>query len=421
IDDVLADFIAAVDAIPAEVTADDIESITAARNSYTALGEFFQGYVPAATLEKLENAEQACKNFEGTLNVTTYGGTVLCNDRPYNTAGEQYSNGTEVKLSAVPDTGYKFIAWINTSTNNIIGTDAETNVTVAGQTNIQAVFGATGDAAQYTVVVRNKNYLVYNVYYVDKGNSITLPTPSSVGNYEFVGWKFNGSDFSSGGVITESGIIYPVYQLKESDAKYTVTVLSGTKTPAASADGKYKYNEKVTVTANEPSVGTYFAGWTKNGVIVSFDREYSFYVCNDVTVCATYSETAPQIKPQITMTDVITSTTNGKAVISFVMERTMPSDGYVYVESGLIVTVSTGKVLNLETAASDSSIKVCKSGYATPNGQLKINVITPSGHADAVGYLTYINIATGDTVTIYTDNYHGQVEIGGIESGEIEF
>lgn len=94
---------------------------------------------------------------------------------------------------------------------------------------------------------------------------------------------------------------------------------------------------------------------------------------------------------------------------------------YVYVESGLIVTVSTGKVLNLETAASDSSIKVCKSGYATPNGQLKINVITPSGHADAVGYLTYINITTGDTVTIYTDNYHGQVEIGGIESGEIEF
>ena len=68
---------------------------------------------------------------------------------------------------------------------------------------------------------------------------------------------------------------------------------------------------------------------------MGYDVSYSIKINKDITLKAVYGEKEVEKKPVIAMTNVFTTSANGKNKLSFTATRDIP-DGYTLVEHGMI-------------------------------------------------------------------------------------
>ena len=333
------------------------------------------------------------------------GGSVLFNGAPYN-FNDDYIVGDKVQLSAVANNGYTFAYWMNGS-NQIVSREAVMNITLSNVTEFTAYFTKNASTTA-TVVFYDRIGRVVSTATVAKGSTITLPEIPSAYGYACVGWMVDDAPMSVGSIIAvNSDMTIRAGYIKNSDT-YTVTVEGGTVNGKASSS--FAYNTKVTV-AFDSSVladGEVFGGWHVEGTsseasVISYEKNYTFYVGAD-TVLTAMIATSADVKPVTDVTD--TSLVDGGKKVTFLTERSIPT-GYTLVEAGVIYTADDNKsdMLTLDNVA--ATVRKRAAITTSPNGQLRMTLSSRDGSAInvyLVSYLTYID-TNGDTHTIYSSVY----------------
>lgn len=133
--------------------------------------------------------------------VTAFGGGTV------NGAGV-YVIGTQVTITATPQTGYVFAGWRDNATQQLVSSDASYTFTLEGQTDLVAIFNAELPGSSVEVYVSSNNVGIAGgatvkvgqqtgttvTVNVDAGENVTVQAiPPSEGNIEFVQWVLGGS------------------------------------------------------------------------------------------------------------------------------------------------------------------------------------------------------------------------------------
>lgn len=113
----------------------------------------------------------------------------------------------------------------------------------------------------------------------------TLPKDEYYDGYDFEGWNINGTTYNTADSaknaiydLVTSGTEVTVTMIYEKKSeKFSVTV-NGGKLADGTTSGEYQVSTVMKVTANKAASGKKFSHWTTNGVIVSYNETYSFYI-----------------------------------------------------------------------------------------------------------------------------------------------
>ena len=153
---------------------------------------------------------------------------------------------------------YKFNGWYENGTR--ISTSTTLKLTAAGTDRVIEARYDYYPTYTVSVVNKNNNGSTSNSS-VLSGNSFSVSTNEEQGDYLFVRWEKDGTSYSTSRsitvTITSNTTLTAVYRAKES---YTLTVTNG------SGSGTYKERQWVTITANAPTAGASFTGWTTSGL-----------------------------------------------------------------------------------------------------------------------------------------------------------
>ena len=150
--------------------------------------------------------------------------------------------------------------------------------------------------------------------------------------YEFIGWYNEATKQDLGikaGESFESDVNLSVKAgWKTDDTMYTVEAVGANEQGA-----NYKYNAKVTFTAKETDEsGNAFSYWKRDGLVVSYSSEYTFYVSGATKVEAVYGEAAVSDVVLVMAAPVVVEDSK----IAFFAERNL-SDKYTVIETGILM------------------------------------------------------------------------------------
>ena len=126
-----------------------------------------------------------------------------------------------------------------------------------------------------------------------------------------------------------------IYEKKSE--KFNVTV-NGGKLADGTTSGEYQVSTVMRVTANKAASGKKFSHWTTNGVIVSYNETYSFYMPSEsITLEAVYVDNATEVEK--TSTAIIESVTPNASTgkVAFVSVVNVPTN-CTLLKGGVVAT-----------------------------------------------------------------------------------
>ncbi len=219
------------------------------------------------TADATYTAEFALQNYVVTATYDPQQGQV--------TGGGTYPYGSEVALTATPNTGYEFKQWNDGNKDN------PRKVTV------------TADAT-YTAEFALQNYVVTATYDPQQGqvtgggtypygSEVTLTATANTG-YAFTQWSDGNKDTPRKVTVTADATYTAEFALQN----YVVTATCDPQHGQVTGGGTYPYGSEVTLTAT-PNNGYKFKQWS-DGTIAN---PYSFSVEKDVNIEALFEPTTP--------------------------------------------------------------------------------------------------------------------------------
>lgn len=351
-------------------------------------------------------AEKALSVEESDYDITaTVGGSVYCNGAPFvnDTVANRIVIGQEMTLNAVADSGYTFSHWADAK-GGIVSKDATLTVTFGADTTLTAVFEKANSAAGEEIVIRFRDHAgnIKASVIATAGESITLPAlPYSYG-YTCTGWLIDGVQYAAGATVSFTSDTVISAAFKKDDTLYSIEISGAEGSPT----DNYTYNTLINLKFDNTLLqnGQYFAGWTSNGAIISYDEEYSFFVAGNTTIAAVISKTAATVEPLININDV--SIIKNGAAASFLMEHWLPDD-CTMIETGAVYTNSVDCAADLKVYnVNGKSIRKAVSKYYNNHGQMRLNIGSSTGAGDfyVAAFMTYKD-ADGNVKTIYTSVY----------------
>lgn len=194
------------------------------------------------------------------------------------TGAGEYAEGTQVTLTASPNSNYTFTGWYEGS--SLIATSNTYSFVINSDRTFYAVFEYQAD--QYTVnatVSPEGVGVVSGTGTYDEGTYVTLRAVSTNNNYTFLNWTENGHIVSPNATYSfialgNRNLVANFYA--ESGEQYTITLATNNAAAGTvSGAGVYNEGEAVTITAT-PAANFYFAGWSENGNIISTATSYTF-------------------------------------------------------------------------------------------------------------------------------------------------
>ena len=313
--------------------------------------------------------------------------------------------GTVLNLNAAADAGYTFAYWADADGNIKSYETALTVVLTEQGVSVTAVFAkdTATDGDNVTIYFKNRSNKIVSSITVAYGENVTLPDASLAACYGYTvnGWLVNGQLISTGSfTATETTIISADY------TKLSTTYKIIVNDAVNEIYSLYNYNDIVSITFDDGLLGEgeYFGGWVnEDGSIVSYDKNYSFYVGADATISAIIATEEADSVPTINITDA-SLIENGQRA-TFLTERYLPS-GYTYVSAGVIFTSGDYDELTLETV-NNSTIYSRSVSSTSANGQFRQTLGSSKGaelDISLVAYLTYLD-AEGNLNTIYSPAY----------------
>ncbi|MBQ2815283.1 MAG: hypothetical protein IJE65_01235 [Clostridia bacterium] len=338
----------------------------------------------------------------------TEGGKIIENEKEfvndYKTSN-RLAIGTILNLNAQADAGYSFAYWADADGNIKSYETALTVILTEQGVSVTAVF--TKDTAtngdNVTIYFKNRSNKIVSSVTVAYGETVSLPDASLAACYGYTvnGWLIKGEIIASGSFTATENTIIAADYTKSSDT-YRIIINHAVK----EIYSYYSYNDLISVTFNDALLneGEYFGGWVnENGSIVSYEKNYSFYVGADTTISAIIITGEVNSAPTINVTDA-SLIENGQRA-TFLTERCLPSS-YTYVAAGVIFTAGEYDELTLDTI--DNSTIYSRSVSSTnANGQFRQTIGSSTGaqlNVSLVAYLTYVD-AEGNINTIYSPAY----------------
>lgn len=335
------------------------------------------------------------------INFTVISGAASITINGANTTAHKVTPGSTVTLVATPVAGYVFQAWVNKANDTIVSTDATVKVIANATNTYEAVCGPeTAEEEQtYVVNVLNNFDKIVETKYITAGATYVLPEGPALKGYTFGGWVVNdAAETTAAGTeitINANTVIKPIYDAVAEDSQviYTITVDGSEYTTAP-------YNTLVTVTTDVEN----FAYWTKQGVIVSYDRTYSFYagLADDSTTIALTIAVSDAEVEAAPVTNV-TNTFAQASKVTFLMERSVPS-GCSLVASGFVFTKDQANFTSSDylSLVNNDTVRKMVASETSANGQYMLTINTTSGNTIyAVSFVTYVT-ADGQIATTYS-------------------
>ena len=199
-----------------------------------------------------------------------------------------YASGTVVTLTAVPDTGKRFVQWGGAAS----GTEPTTTVTMTSNLAVTATFEDDLHPLMVTIIPLGAGNVSLNPAggNYPAGTTVTMTATANPG-YVFLGWGG-----AAGGTTNPTTVEVPeggtaVIANFEALGPFTLTVDpagNGTGTVQINPDkAEYSWNETVTLTA-VPGDGSVFAGWA--GAVTSNANPLTIKMDSDKVITANFIE-----------------------------------------------------------------------------------------------------------------------------------
>ena len=319
--------------------------------------------------------------------------------------------GTSFVLTAAPRAGYTFLYWIN-SEGRILSDEPEYKFTLGMDTSIKACFMETEQWEDSSYVIFRDNITKKIIWSGDVEmtahsdgiyGTVAAPALLNYSGVTFKDWRDADGNVvtpdENGNIrITSNITIYAIY--RATSDTFDVTVDGETV-------GSYGFRTSVSVTAPETKDGKYFAGWYRDGVLVSTNANYSFIIRSATALTTEYTDTKqePASVAILTVGDR-EQKADGDVVAPFSLDWSL-AEGCELVKVGIIRTydASLKDKLTLENV-NGSTIKTKESVLTTSDGNYQFNLTMGSTAAAndvyMTGYVMY-RAANGNIITLYTD------------------
>lgn len=318
--------------------------------------------------------------------------------------------GTSFVLTAAPRAGYTFLYWIN-SEGRILSDEPEYKFTLGMDTSIKACFMETEQWEDSSYVIFRDNITKKIIWSGDVEmtahsdgiyGTVAAPALLNYSGVTFKDWRDADGNVvtpdENGNIrITSNITIYAIYQAT-SDT-FDVTVDGETV-------GSYGFRTSVSVTAPETKDGKYFAGWYRDGVLVSTNASYSFIIRSATALTTEYTDIKQEPASVAILTVGDREQTERGVLAPFSLDWSL-AEGCELVKVGIIRTydASLKDKLTLENV-NGSTIKTKESVLTTSDGNYLYNLtLLPETAVNDVymtGYVMY-RAANGNIITLYTD------------------
>lgn len=342
--------------------------------------------------------------------IVTVGGDVTAKWRN-DVKDNEFLLGTSFVLTAAPRAGYTFLYWIN-SEGRILSDEPEYKFTLGMDTSIKACFMETEQWEDSSYVIFRDNITKKIIWSGDVEmtahsdgiyGTVAAPALLNYSGVTFKDWRDADGNVvtpdENGNIrITSNITIYAIY--RATSDTFDVTVDGETV-------GSYGFRTSVSVTAPETKDGKYFAGWYRDGVLVSTNVTYSFIIRSATALTTEYTDTKqePASVAILTVGDR-EQKADGDVVAPFSLDWSL-AEGCELVKVGIIRTydASLKDKLTLENV-NGSTIKTKESVLTTSDGNYQFNLTMGSTAAAndvyMTGYVMY-RAANGNIITLYTD------------------
>ena len=208
----------------------------------------------------------------------TNGGTV--------TGGGTYQQGQSCTVTATPATGFTFLRW--TENGSQVSTNANYTFTVTGNRTLVAQFQAVPQ--NYTISVSanpTNGGTVSGGGTYQQGQSCTVHATANTG-YTFTNWTENGNVVSTNANYSFTVTSNRTLVANFTTQTYTITATANpTNGGTVAGGGTFNYGQSCTLTAT-PATGYNFVRWTKNGLQVSTNANYTFNVTESAALVAQF-------------------------------------------------------------------------------------------------------------------------------------
>lgn len=332
-------------------TAEDGAEVTVANGTFADGKATSTVTVENAAYKTVYTINFTVKKQQVTFTYAAIGGSITVNGEPGIKSGTyDYDFGSTVKLVAAADGENEFLYWKDAVSKAIISTNTEIEVTAGTARSLVAIFKEK-DAGVYVSFYANGRAVAEGLAAVT-----AVPQNPYVAGYEFTGW-YVGDDittYQAGDNVTVEVDTQFVAKFRLLDTKYNVSIDGAEAT-------QHSYNEKIGVTAKDTDAdGKVFTYWTRNGVIVSYNKAYSFFVDGNTNINAVYADTAAEEKVVIVMAEPGIIADGNR--ISFYSERSVPT-GYTVKETGIILSKTADFDVNSATVKAVAKSKASKGQY----------------------------------------------------------
>lgn len=194
------------------------------------------------------------------------------------TTKTDYEYSTNIRLTAIPDTGWAFVSW----TGDVVGTDSITTVSITDSTNVTATFEKESYQLNITVEgggVVEENLIQSKSY--EFGSIVQLVAKPLYG-WEFDSWSGDVSGKDSTITVEVDGPkdVRAIFTRQSFDLDISIEG-EGVVDQEIVQSKSYEYQTLVKLTAN-PSNGWGWSGWsgdttsTEREIIVNIDENKSF-------------------------------------------------------------------------------------------------------------------------------------------------
>ena len=271
--------------------------------------------------------------------------------------------GTKITVTAIPNAGYEFAFWKTTS-GKVLSVNETESFIVNTNTAITVVFDKLhekGEADEFSISLYNANGMLF---YENKNlakDTLFYDAIAKAGTPTLTGYVFSHwSGTEDGAKLADDAIIEGVARAtaiyNDSDERYTVTV-NGT---VFASDRKY--GDSVTVSSIDPD----FTCWKLGDKVISYEKEYTFFVWTDVALTEVTDGEA----------DAVPVALLSKSGDNCHLTYSVP-EGYTKIEAGIIFGSRKGI-----TVSSTDGYKVAET---LGTGQLTVS----SDYAYARGYIMF--------------------------------
>lgn len=341
--------------------------------------------------------------------IVTVGGDVTAKWRN-DVKDNEFLLGTSFVLTAAPRAGYTFLYWIN-SEGRILSDEPEYKFTLGMDTSIKACFMETEQWEDSSYVIFRDNITKKIIWSGDVEmtahsdgiyGTVAAPALLNYSGVTFKDWRDADGNVvtpdENGNIrITSNITIYAIY--RATSDTFDVTVDGETV-------GSYGFRTSVSVTAPETKDGKYFAGWYRDGVLVSTNASYSFIIRSATALTTEYTDIKQEPASVAILTVGDREQTERGVLAPFSLDWSL-AEGCELVKVGIIRTydASLKDKLTLENV-NGSTIKTKESVLTTSDGNYLYNLTmlpeTAVNDVYMTGYVMY-RAANGNIITLYTD------------------